>query len=98
MENSIKIILALLIIVVSDSCFLSTLKGQNVGINDDGSVPTSLLHVKRIGASSNIILFETTQTAQEVGLEMKSGTAGSDWKMYVPASSTSLRQIGRAHV
>ncbi|MBL4577831.1 MAG: hypothetical protein JKX74_05125 [Flavobacteriales bacterium] len=67
-------------------------QAQNVGVNTDGSVPATLLHVKSTAASSSTLRIQHTLGAQEVGLNMfNSTTAGANWKLYIPASSSELR-------
>lgn len=73
--------------------FSPAVSGQNIGVNTDGSAPSTLFHTKNtIAAQNNYLRIENTQGGQQSALQLlNSGTAGADWIQYIPGGTTALR-------
>lgn len=67
--------------------------GQNVGINTDGSTPSTLLHTKNtIAGQNNYLRIENTQGGFQSAMQLyNSGTVNADWIQYIPGGTTDLR-------
>ena len=66
---------------------------QNVGVNTDGSTPSTLFHTKNTASGQhNYLRIENTQATQQSALQLiNSGTSNADWIQYIPGSTTDLR-------
>lgn len=66
---------------------------QNVGVNTDGSAPSTLLHTKNtLAGQHNYFRIENTQSGFQSAIQLlNSGTAGADWIWYIPGGTTEMR-------
>ncbi len=67
--------------------------GQNIGVNTDGSSPSTLFHTKNtIAGQNNYLRIENTQGGYQSALQLlNTGTSNADWIWYIPGGTTEMR-------
>ncbi len=85
-----KLFLLLFLLLLSTAFWSAA---QNIGVNTDGSTPSTLFHTKNTAASQdNYLRIENTQSGFQSALQLlNSGTAGADWVWYIPGGTTEMR-------